>query len=82
MRFLILVLDYDNFKVFRDKNTDEYFVLNHLDNGNYEWKQIELNGVVVNCDDYTDEELARYYESDFCGEDVNFNVYLYFKIKE
>ena len=82
MRFLEIVLDYEDFKVFRDKETRQYFALEDQNNGEYDWYEVELCGVVEDCGKYTVEELLEKCNNyDLSGEDFYSEDYLFFREK-
>lgn len=71
---LELIVEYNDFKIFTCKN--KYYVLNHFDGADYEFKEVELVKVVYDIEDPP-------HDCDFCGEgSYNSNYFYYFNYKK
>ena len=78
-----LILDYDEFKLYRDKHQNRYYYINEDDEDLCEMQKIATLEYNV-CNDLKDTyALHSLFDSDLCGEQVLDNkiLYLWFKIK-
>lgn len=79
-----LILDYDEFKLYRDKDQDRYYYIDEDDKSLCEMEKIAILEYNV-CNDLKDTyALYSLFDSDLCGEQVLDDkiLYLWFKIKE